>query len=103
MKNKIKCIKYFTSLLFKTNPLYIFLVVLESVTSALSNIVTLYFTKILLDKFAQEVSIKELFITVIIYIIAIISLQIVWNTLFTIRELTAVKANNIINNMFNKK
>lgn len=103
MKNKIKCIRYFTSLLFKTNPLYIFLVVLESVISSFSNIVVLYFTKILLDKFAEEVSIKELFMTIIIYVIIILILKILWNTLSTTRELITVKANSIINNMFNKK
>lgn len=103
MKNKFKCIKYFTSLLFHTNPLYIFIMILESIVSSVSSIVTLYFTKILLDKFAQEISKKELLITIVIYVITILTLYILLNTLSTIRELLIEKANKIINNMFNKK
>lgn len=85
MKNKFKCIKYFTSLLFHTNPLYIFIMILESIVSSVSSIVTLYFTKILLDKFAQEISKKELLITIVIYVITILTLYILLNTLSTIR------------------
>ena len=101
MKKIIKNISYFLPILFKLNPIYLFTLCISSILSALSNLVSVYYIKVIIESFQTT---KEFFITTLlkfVLIMLVIELTILLIDLFN--RYIVKKAEYRLDEMFNKK
>ena len=103
MKRVIRNLRFFVPILFKTNPFYIFIIIIRALVDAVMSIANVYFPKLVLDVIVDHGTKEELFRIIIIYVLIIFASLFIQAILNAFDNYFMRKAQFMLDGMFNKK